>query len=320
MSRKIKIDQIDPEEQLLVRLVWACDIEGLTQAAAADRFGITRLRVNKALSEARERGIVRISVDSVYAACAELEWDLARKYGLERAVVVPTPEDKRAIQTLVGNGLGTVLHSVLQDPEIRVFGMSWGNTLNMATRYMEPLNRPDLEIASIMGGLAQGSDVNIYEITTRLADLCNADHSYFTAPLYAGSPESREMFFQQDVIQEMLDKIRSCDAVAMAAGDLRSSLLVKDALPKDVDADALIAKGGVGDLMGYVLDANGQEIDHPINSRIIGMTISDLEKISNVILAAGGLFKVKIIRAILRRGIINTLVTDEDTARALIAK
>ena len=40
MSRFIKLDQIDPEEQLLVRLVWACEVEGLTQADAAT--GVSR--------------------------------------------------------------------------------------------------------------------------------------------------------------------------------------------------------------------------------------------------------------------------------------
>ena len=33
---------IDEEERFLVRIAWACEIEGITQAAAADRFGVTR--------------------------------------------------------------------------------------------------------------------------------------------------------------------------------------------------------------------------------------------------------------------------------------
>ena len=54
MSRRIKIEQIDEEEQLLVRLAYACEIEGLTQAEAAARFGLTRLRVNKGLADLRQ--------------------------------------------------------------------------------------------------------------------------------------------------------------------------------------------------------------------------------------------------------------------------
>ena len=181
MSRSIKLDQIDPEEQLLVRLAWACEIEGMTQADAAERFGGTRLRVNKALSEARRRGILRVSVDSVFAAAADLEWQLARQFRLLRAVVVPSPADPASVTPLGSAGLGAHLGDLLQSKTLTRFGMSWGNTLNLATRHMQPLERADLEVVSIMGGVSRGSDVNGYEITTRLADLCNAEHSFFTA-------------------------------------------------------------------------------------------------------------------------------------------
>lgn len=318
MSRNIKLDNIDTEEQLLVRLAWACEMEGLTQSEAAERFGTTRLRVNKALSEARRRGIVRISVDSVYAYSADLEWQLERRFRLLKAVVVPSPVDASSVTQLVSAGLGAHLATLLTDEKLKTFGMSWGNTLNLATRFMQPINRPDLEIVSIMGGVTRGSDVNGYEITTRLADLCNARHSFFTAPLYASSPESQSVFLEQDVIVEMLEKIRSCGAVALATGDLDSSLLVRDALPRDVDREGLIKKGGVGDITGHVLNKEGEMIDHPINGRVIGISLDDLAHIKNVILAAGGLHKVPILSAALKRGFVDTLVTDENTASALL--
>ena len=302
---------------MLARLAWACEVEGMTQAEAAKRFGITRLRVNKSLSEARRLGMLRVSVDSIYAAAVELEWKLEHHFALHRAVVVPSPQDASSVTPLVAAGLGAHLGAVLQDTELTRFGMSWGNTLNLATRHMQPLNRPDLEIVSIMGGVSRGSDVNCYEITTRLANLCNAEHSFFTAPLYAGSPESQALFLEQGVIKDMLDKMRTCCAVAVATGDLCDSLLVRDALPAGIDPAELIDLGGVGDFMGYVLNAQGEPIDHSLNARVVGLSLEEVNQIENVILAAGGLHKVPIIAAALRRGIVNTLVTDENTASAL---
>lgn len=319
MSRSIKTEQIDVDEQLLVRIAYACEIEGLTQAEAAERFGLTRLRVNKGLSDLRQRGILRVSIDSIYAASAGLEWRLADRFGLTRAVVVPSPEKPASVTPLVSAGLGGHLGILLQDPAMRRFGMSWGNTLNLATRHMQPINRPDLEIVSVMGGILRGSDVNGYEITTRLADLCNAQHSFFVAPVYAGSSASRRMFMEQDVIVEGLEKLRGCDAVALAAGDLSSSLLVRDALPRDVDLADLVQLGGVGDIIGHILDAEGRLVDHDINRRLVGLTLDDLRAIPNVILAAGGMHKVPVICAALRAGFVDTLVTDEATAEAVLA-
>ncbi len=95
---------------------------------------------------------------------------------------------------------------------------------------------------------------------------------------------------------------------------------MRDGLPGDVTMEDLLALGAVGDALGVVIDAEGQPIDHPINERVIGIGLEDLAAIPNVILAAGGPSKVAIVRAVLKRQVVNTLVTDEVTARALLER
>lgn len=320
MPRAPKTLNIDADERLLARIAWAYHIEGMTQEAVADKLGVTRLRVNKALAEARRSGLVRVTLNTAFAACFALEARLKTAFRLSTAFVAPSPNRPEDVQTMVGAALGNLLSEALAGPAIRLFGMSWGNTLNLATRYVAPLDRPDLEVVSVMGGLTQGSDLNSFEITTRLADLCNARHSYFTAPLYAGSAETRDTIMGLDVFAGVLAKIRGVDALAMAAGDMsRRSLLMRDGLPADVTMAELIDAGAVGDVLGWVLDAEGRPLDHPINERVIGIGLEDLRGIPDVILAAGGPHKVAIIRAVLGLGVIDTLVTDEATAGALLA-
>ena len=320
MARAPKLPQIDTEERFLARVAWAYYTEGLTQEQVAQKLGATRLRVNQSLALARKRGLVRITFNTAFAACAELEQALTDRYGLLQAYVAPAPQDPRDVQMIVGAALGNLLSELLADPMIKCFGMSWGNTLNLATRFVAALERPDLEIMSVMGGLTRGSDLNSFEITTRLADLLGAQHSYFTAPLYAGSAASRDTIMQLDVFREVLEKLRRVDAMAMAAGDLsQRSLLMRDGLPADTTMEHLLALGGVGDVLGTVIDAQGRPVDHPINERVIGLGLHDLAQIPNVILAAGGTHKVPVIRALLGLGHINTFVTDEATARDLLA-
>ena len=154
-----------------------------------------------------------------------------------------------------------------------------------------------------------------------MADLCNARHSYFTAPLYAGSAGSRRTLIRQDVFREVLDKIRGADAIVVAAGDMSPrSLLVRDGLPADTTIADLEAAGAVGDILGYMLDAEGRPVDHPVNQRVVGIELEDLRAVPNVILAAGGRHKVPIIKAVLGLDLVDTLVTDEDTARALLGE
>lgn len=320
MARAPKLPQIDAEQRFLAQVAWAYYVEGLTQEKVAEKLGATRLRVNKALSEAHRVGLIRITFNTAYTACFDLEQALCDRFGLKQAYVAPAPAEETDVQTIVGAALGNVLSEVLADPAVTRFGMSWGGTLNIATRFVAALERPDLEVISVMGGLTRGSDLNSFEITTRLADLLGAQHSYFTAPLYAGSAESRDTIMQLDVFREVLEKIRAVDAMAMAAGDLsKRSLLMRDALPNGTTIEELQALGGVGDILGTVIDANGNPIDHPINEKVIGIGIPDLARIPNVILAAGGTHKIAVCRAILGLGLINTFVTDESTARALVS-
>lgn len=320
MARAPKLPQIDAEQRFLAQVAWAYYVEGLTQEKVAEKLGATRLRVNKALSEAHRVGLVRITFNTAYAACFDLEQALCEKFGLKQAYVAPAPAQETDVQTITGAALGNLLSEILADPGVKSFGMSWGGTLNIATRFLAALQRPDLEVISVMGGLTRGSDLNSFEITTRLADLLGAQHSYFTAPLYAGSAESRDTIMQLDVFRDILERIRAVDALAMAAGDLsKRSLLMRDALPTGTTIEELQKAGGVGDILGTVIDAEGKPIDHPINEKVIGIGIPDLARIPNVILAAGGTHKVAVCRAILRLGLIDTFVTEENTARALVA-
>jgi lsr operon transcriptional repressor len=319
MPRAPKLPRVDTEERFMARVAWAYYVEGLTQEGVADKLGTTRLRVNKSLSEARRSGLVRITFNTAFAACADLETELCARFGLGQAYVAPAPSDPKDVQMIVGAALGHVLSEVLADPAVKLFGMSWGNTLNLATRFVAAMARPDLEVISVMGGLTRGSDLNSFEITTRLADLLGAQHSYFTAPLYAGSAASRDTIMQLDVFREVLEKLRAVDAMAMAAGDLsRRSLLMRDGLPSDITMEDLLAMGGVGDVLGTVIDAQGRPLAHPINERVIGIGLPDLVRIPNVILAAGGTYKVPVIRALLGLGHVNTFVTDQATAEALL--
>lgn len=74
-----------------------------------------------------------------------------------------------------------------------------------------------------------------------------------------------------------------------------------------------------GDMLGYFIDADGRLIDHPINRRVIGIDPAELGAIPNVILAAGGQHKVKVIAAALKTGLVDALVSDQRTAESVLA-
>jgi DNA-binding transcriptional regulator LsrR (DeoR family) len=96
-------------DQLSIRVAWLYYLENLTQAEIGERLGLTRARVNRMLAEARESGLVRISLNSSLAECVALEQALRQKCNLRDAVVVPTPADPDTATAVVGMAAGDYL-------------------------------------------------------------------------------------------------------------------------------------------------------------------------------------------------------------------
>jgi DNA-binding transcriptional regulator LsrR (DeoR family) len=309
----------DDDEQLRVRVAWLYFMEGLTQADIAAKLGITRLRVNRLLGEARQGGLVNIQVNSRLSGCVALERALVAEAGLKDAVIVPTPADPDQISAVLGRATADYIARHLGENRVRALGIGWGATLRETVRHLHSANLPDLSINSMMGGLTYGSELNTFEIASEFARRVNAQCNYLAAPIYAGSARSRDTILEQDVFREALQRLSAIDAALMSVGDLsRRSLLIRYGLPRDVTVDSLRDSGAVGDIMGTFLDARGQPVRHGVNKRVIAMPIEMLRRVSMTIVASGGLNKSAILAGVLRARLCSVLVCDEAAARAAL--
>ncbi len=305
------------DNSLEARVAWLYFMEGMTQADIAEKLGMTRLRVNRMLVEARTSGLVSITLNSRFASCVELEQSLVRDFGLKDAVIVPTPDDPDLVPVLLGQATGEYLSNVLETNRVRGLGVGWGATLRETIRNMRAGRYPDLCVNSMMGGLTHGLELNTFETASSLANRLNAECQYLAAPIYAGSPKSRDIILAQDVFRETFERIAANDIAVLSIGDLSlRSLLVRYGLPRDVTTEELVALGAVGDILGQFYDADGQVIDHPLNARAIALPLDQLSRIPTVVLASGGKNKTRAVAGALKAGLASVVICDEDTARA----
>jgi lsr operon transcriptional repressor len=309
----------DEDEQLRVRVAWLYFMEGLTQGDIAGKLGITRLRANRLLGEARASGLVNIQVNARLTGCVELERQLIQETGLKDAVIVPTPTDPDQIAVALGRATADYLARHLGETRVRGLGIGWGTTLRETIRHLHDGSFPELSINSMMGGLTHGLELNTFEIASEFARRINGQCNYLAAPIYAGSPKSRDTILAQDVFRETFQRLATCDVALMSVGDLsRRSLLIRYGLPRDVTVESLRGAGAVGDIMGTFLDQRGQPVNHPLNKRVIATPVTMLRNIATVIVASGGLNKTAILAAALRAKLCSVLVTDEAAARAVL--
>lgn len=307
------------QTDLVTRAAWLYHMEGLTQAQIADRLNLTRRRVNEMLSTALRDGLVKVSFNGKLADCAALEIDLCSRFGLEDAIVVPTPAEPALLHEILGRAVAGYLDRFIPARDIRSLGVGWGSTLRETMQFMTPQARPAMEVHSMMGGLTQGAEINTFEIVRGFAKIFSANCRYFVAPIYAESPESRDAIISQTVFRRTFETICNVDLAYLSVGDVSNrSLQVRYGLPEGVAIDDLIANGAVGDLAGRFLDAGGQPLDHPINRQVLAPELDSLAKIRHRLLVGGGAHKIPIVSAVLKRSYATILAIDADSAKIVL--
>ncbi|MEN6483019.1 MAG: sugar-binding domain-containing protein [Anaerolineaceae bacterium] len=86
------------------------------------------------------------------------------------------------------------------------------------------------------------------------------------------------------------------------------------------DCKTLEEQGAVGHIFGQYFDMNGRIIDLDINRCFVGLEIDALKRIPVVIGVAAAEYKADAILAAIRGRFINSLVTDDRTARIILKR
>src|SRR5262245_10579 len=154
------MSQID--EQQSIRVAWLYFMEGLTQSEIAERLGLTRLRVNRMVSEARTNGVVGITLNSPLTSCVDLEQQLVGRLSLKAAVIVPTPANPELVPMLLGRAAGEFLSRHLESSSVAGLGIGWGATLRETIKHVRAARYPDVVVTSMMGGLTHGLELNTF--------------------------------------------------------------------------------------------------------------------------------------------------------------
>ncbi len=308
----------DAGEQQRTRIAWLYYVEGLTQSEIADRVGMSRVRVNRELAVCRERGIVQIRINAKLAPCVALERQLVQRFDLKDAVVVPTPGDPALLPAVIGAAAGQYVSDRLTAG--MSIGVAWGRTLLGSLRAIERRPLDGFSVVSLIGGLTRAAAINTYETASRFADLFGAECYYLAAPTFTSTPESRNIFVEQSTIGDVLERAKRVDMALVSVGDLGPDSTVRRlALIGDDEVDSLVAAGAVGDCLAHFIDSKGGLVEHPINERVIGLAPSDLAAVPTSILASGGPAKEHVMRAAIDGGYLNVVITDEESARRLLA-
>lgn len=305
------------DEALLARISWYYFKEGQTQEAIAQRLSITRKRVNQLLGEARLSGLVQISIAGDRGPCYELESGLIEHFGLAQAIVVPSPLPGTDIRPFVGAAAGQYISKQL--PAGGSLGISWGGTINSATQNVRQRFSMQNRVVMLSGGLAESTLINPYDNAAMMARVLDATCFYMTAPMYAETKELKAALLASEPVKSVIAMTSRLDMALLSAIDLseQSKSLEYKVIDRET-WESLRGTGAVGEICGHYLDRNGNMIEHSLTDRVVTPPYAALTAIPSIVLAAGGLQKVEIIKAAIFAKLCHVLITDEATATSLL--
>lgn len=309
----------DRNRQLRVRAAWLYHIEGLTQSEVADRLGVNRIMITRLLSEARSRGEVIVRIKSDIAPIVDLQRQLEDRFGLDRAIVAPFSDPDgdptRAIAAAAGAHVSQLMtHNM-------TIGVGWGRTLHAMLPFVEGRALNDVRVVSFLGGIAQARRFNPAEFAWQFAELFNAEGFLIPAPAIVDSAQTRHALLEHCGLDQILQMAEAADLALLSCGGISAlATSYRVGYVSEAERLSMIAAGAVGDVLYNFLDADGQLVDHPVNTRSIAISIARLQRIGQKVLISGGPPKTAIMRAALGALEPTTLITDEMTGRRLLAE
>ncbi|MGR9484242.1 sugar-binding transcriptional regulator [Rhizobium leguminosarum] len=310
------------ELRLISRVAQMYHLEGRRQAEIAEHLRLSQATVSRMLKRAEAEDIVRTSVTPPVGTYSELEGALREKYDLPEAIVVECTEDRDgAIMARIGEASAHLLEVTLAPGEI-IGVSSWSQTISKMVENIHPLKSAQAKyVVQTLGGMGDPSvQTHATQLTTRLARLTGAEPKLLAVQGVTTSREAKFLMQADPYVRETMDLFGSITLAIVGIGAVEpSELLARSGnIFSSRELSDLAEAGAVGDISLRFFDKNGKPVKTPLDDRVIGLPLEDLERVDRVIALAGGSKKTDAIAGALRVGVIDMLVTDKFTAQRLI--
>ncbi|HHS8753289.1 TPA: sugar-binding transcriptional regulator [Klebsiella oxytoca] len=301
-----------------VRAAWMYYIAGQNQSEIASQLGTSRPVVQRLIAAAKEEGIVSIGLHHPVANCLDYALLLQEKYRLIECNIVPAFSEESTLDS-VSFGCYQLMARYLQDDKEKIIGLGSGLTLKKALQRID-FDSQNTRCVALISAMDADGQCNYYDdVPLLLTSKIKAKYYQWPAPRYAQTQEEYDMWCTSRLFRSVSAVARQADVIFVGIGPLGTqSPIFKDGFINQAQMDEVTAQGGIGEIMGRFIDAEGGVVDSEINRMITSYDIRQNQ--CPRIAVARGEYKRPAILAALKGGWINGLVTDEHTARWLLTR
>jgi len=316
----VRLSPLD-EQRLLVKVSKMYYEEGLAQDDIILRLNLSRSKISRLLQQARDEGIVQITVTTPRHLFSDLENRLEKSYGLDEAIVVETHTGDSQENIIHEIGVAAAGYFERTITATTTLGISWGSTLHSMVASLHSKRLPKTKVVQIIGGLGQPeAEVHATDLCHRLARSLGSQITLLPVPGIVATQQARNVLISDPFVKQAIEMFNHLDMAFVGIGaPVANSVLIRDgSILSSSELDLLLQNGAVGDIALRFFDSLGKPVHSEIDKRVIGITIEQLKGIPRVVGIAGGTEKSQAILGALRGKLINVLITDSKNAEQLL--
>ncbi len=306
-------------EELLIRAAELYYQQGLSQNTVADILGTSRPTVSRMLEEARELGIVKITIQSTVKKNAELSKTLRNTFKLKDAIVIQGDYNYDEGLKKCGEVAAQFLLSILENN--MNIGITWGPAIQYIINALEKnTDFYNIHIIQMAGTLGTGNPhLDGLELAFHLAERLNGTYSNIYAPVFVDNVDVYNHLLIEPQIANTLVKAQRPDIILTGIGSLfqKSSTLQRAGYLNEAERQALLKKGAVGHMLARMFDRNGVEVPNQ-SKYVVSAPLSTLKAAKWSIGLSASVEKAIPVFTAIKSNYINTLIADEKLANELI--
>ena len=311
--------QVDEETALAARAAWLHFAGGLTQGEVAEMLGVQSTKAHRLIARARNDGLIRVFVEGPIAGCIALEERLKSDYGLQICEVVPNIDEGALPLRTLGMAGARYIRNLIEGGRHKMVGIGHGRTLAAAADLMPSVAAQGTKFVSLLGGLTRRFAASPFDVIHRLAERTGAEAYVMPVPFFANTAKDRQVLEAQYGVSGVIAMARQAELYIAGIGEVDvKSFIATAGMVDKADVDEVVRTGACAEILGHFFSEQGVYLPNSVSDRALAPRFEDL-KSHKIVALAGGTSKTQAIRAILEHGLLFGLITDEATAKRLIA-
>ncbi len=285
-----------------------------SKSEIADVLGISRFRVARLLTRARETGIVRIEVGLPGLRDNELGQELGRRFGLRHVVILDVPDDRgRDLLRKLGVAAIELLGEILTADD--VLGLASARPLLGIGDEVGAF--PSCPVVQLTGAISRPDALDIIQCIRDITRAGGGEAYVYYAPILGAT--AADVVRQNPDVERAVAMFPRLTAVVLGVGAWAPGLsTLYDVLP-EADRREATRQGVAAEIAGVYLDGDGKPLRPDVADRTLAAGFDELTRVGVRIGIAFGRGKAVATRAGLTSGLLNGLITHRAAAEELLS-